>query len=87
MAGAGLTARARRWLCGGSLILALCAPSAAEAAPPLVKLADFAAPVYATGAPGDAARVFVVERKGRVMVWREGAGAQPFLARSSRIRG
>jgi hypothetical protein len=80
MAGAGLTARARRWACGGSLILALCAPpAAAEAAPALVKLGDFADPVHATGAPGDAARVFVVERKGRVLVWREGVGAQTFL--------
>ena len=36
-------------------------------------------PVYATGSPGDAARVFVVERKGRVMVWREGVAVHPFL--------
>ena len=61
---AGLAARTRRWVCGGSLILALLAPAAAEAAPALVKVGDFAEPVYATGAPGDPDRVFVVERAG-----------------------
>ena len=65
---AGLAARTRRWVCGGSLILALLAPAAAEAAPALVKVGDFAEPVYATGAPGDPDRVFVVERAGRVKV-------------------
>jgi len=76
---AGLAARTRRWVCGGSLILALLAPAAAEAAPALVQVGDFAEPVFAAGAPGDPARVFVVERFGRVMVWREGVGAQTFL--------
>ncbi|MDA0174189.1 PQQ-dependent sugar dehydrogenase [Solirubrobacter taibaiensis] len=75
---AGVAARTRRWVCGGALILALSA-APAEAAPSLAKLGDFAAPVYAAGAPGDTARVFVVERKGRVIVWREGVGGQTFL--------
>ena len=61
---AGVAARTRRWVCGGSLILALLAPAAAEAAPALVKLGDFAEPVFAAGAPGDPTRVFVVERRG-----------------------
>jgi glucose/arabinose dehydrogenase len=42
----------------------LCAP-AAEAAPALVKVGDFAEPTFATG---DATRVFVTERAGRVRV-------------------
>ena len=80
MGRAGVAARARRWVCGGSLILALLAPAAAEAAPALVKLGDFAEPVYATGAPGDPDRVFVVERAGRVKV-----GAQTFLDLSAEV--
>ena len=78
MGGAGAAARARRWVCGGSLILALLAPAAAEAAPALVKLGDFVEPVYATGAPGDPDRVFVVERAGRVKV---GAPTRPAARR------
>lgn len=77
MGEAGLAARTRRWVCGGALIFALCA-APAEAAPSLEKFGDFAEPVYAAGAPGDAARVFVVERKGRIVVWRDGT-TQPFL--------
>ncbi len=77
---AGLAARTRRWVCGGSLILALLTPAAAEAAPALVQVGDFAEPVYATGAPGDPDRVFVVERAGRVKV-----GAQTFLDLSAEV--
>jgi hypothetical protein len=41
---------------------------------------DFDAPTYAAGAPGDASRVFVVEKPGRVRLVRDGAVlAQPFL--------
>jgi hypothetical protein len=78
MAGAGIADRTRRWACGGSLIAALAFCGTAEAAPSLSKVGDFAEPTYATGAPGDAARVFVVERKGRIVAWRDGS-AQTFL--------
>ncbi|HEY6888019.1 MAG TPA: PQQ-dependent sugar dehydrogenase [Solirubrobacter sp.] len=43
-------------------------------------MGDFDGPTYATGAPGDASRVFVTEKPGRVRVVRDGAVlAQPFL--------
>jgi hypothetical protein len=61
-----LAARAVGWACGGALI----AGAPAHAAPQLVKVGDFAQPVYATG---DASRVFVVERAGRVQLVRDGA--------------
>lgn len=80
MGRAGIAARTRRWACGGSLIRALCAPAAAEAAPSLLKLGDFTQPVYATGAPGDPDRVFVVERAGRVKL-----GSQTFLDLSADV--
>ena len=45
-----------------------------------MKVGDFDGPTYATGAPGDASRVFVVEKPGRVRLVRDGAVvAQPFL--------
>lgn len=78
MGRAGVAARARRWACGGSLIAALAVCGTAEAAPSLSKLGDFAEPTFATGAPGDGTRVFVVERKGRIVVARDGA-TQTFL--------
>ncbi|MDA0184097.1 PQQ-dependent sugar dehydrogenase [Solirubrobacter phytolaccae] len=74
----GLAARTRRWACGGSLIAALAVCGTAEAAPSLSKLGDFAEPVFAAGAPGDGARVFVVERKGKILV-ANGAATQTFL--------
>jgi len=76
---AGAAARARRWACSGPLIALLLA-TPASAAPELVKVGDFDGPTYATGAPGDASRVFVVEKPGRVRLVRDGAVvAQPFL--------
>ena len=81
MGGVRAAARAAGWLCCGSLILA--APGS-QAAPQLVKLGEFSQPTYATGAPGDASRVFVVERAGRVRVVRDGVTqAAPFLDVSS----
>jgi hypothetical protein len=56
------------WLCCAALIVA--AP--AEAAPQLVRVGDFAEPTFATAAPGDASRVFVTERAGRVRLIRDG---------------
>jgi hypothetical protein len=53
---------------------ALAAP--AHAAPELVKLGDFASPTYATSAPDDGNRIYVVEKPGVIRV----AGqAAPFL--------
>ena len=67
MGGARPAARARRRARGGSLILAFFALAApAQAAPQLVKVGDFAQPTYATGAPGDASRLYVTERVGQV---------------------
>jgi hypothetical protein len=45
----------------------------AHAAPRLEKAGDFLAPTYATSPPGDAGRVFVTERAGRVQLLRGGA--------------
>jgi glucose/arabinose dehydrogenase len=46
----------------------------------LVQIGDFAAPTYVTAPPGDASRVFVVERGGTVRVVRDGVTLPaPFL--------
>jgi glucose/arabinose dehydrogenase len=78
---AGTAARTRRWACSGPLILAFAVFAApAQAAPAVVNVGDFDGPTYATGAPGDASRVFVTEKPGRVRVIRDGAVlARPFL--------
>jgi glucose/arabinose dehydrogenase len=53
---------------------------AAGAAPSLVKLGDFSAPVYVTGSPGDASRLFVVEQGGKIQLLVNGARqTAPFL--------
>jgi hypothetical protein len=76
MGGARLAARALGWACGGALIAA----SAAQAAPTLVKVGEFARPTYVTAAPGDASRLFVTEQGGRVRVIRDGTTLDaPFL--------
>src|SRR5215210_5449179 len=51
---------------------ALLAPAAAQAAPTLAKVGDFASPTYVTSPPGDG-RLFVVEQAGRVKVLSGGA--------------
>jgi hypothetical protein len=57
-----------------ALFLAFAAP--ARAAPALVKLGDFSSPTYATSAPGDGDRIYVVEKPGTIRI----AGqAAPFL--------
>ena len=46
----------------------------------LVPVAKFSAPVYATSAPGDAGKLYVVEQAGRIMVLQNGATRPtPFL--------
>jgi glucose/arabinose dehydrogenase len=63
-----------------ALAAGLAAPAAAHAAPALVKVGDFDAPVHVTGSPGDSHRLFVVERPGRVQVVVDGRkAAAPFL--------
>src|SRR5262245_4470457 len=53
---------------------------AAGAAPSLVKLGDFSAPVYVTGPPGDTSRVFVVEQGGKIQLLVNGVRqSTPFL--------
>ena len=52
----------------------------------LVKIGDFAAPLYVTAPPGDNRRVFVVEQAGRIMVVQGGKRlAQPFLDIRSKV--
>ena len=61
-------------------LLALAAPAGALAAPSLVSVGDFTAPIYLTAPPRDPARLFVVERAGRIQVVRNGQRlATPFL--------
>ncbi len=46
----------------------------------LVRVANFDEPTYATGAPGDASRLYVLQRSGQVMLVLKGhKRAQPFL--------
>src|SRR4051812_23119794 len=79
MDAARIAARALGWACGGSLI-AFAAAAPAHAAPALVKVGDFNSPTYATAAPGDASRLFVTERGGRIRVVRDGTVLPaPFL--------
>ena len=62
-----------------ALVLALI-PAAADAAPRLTKVGDFAEPVHVAGPPGDPSRLFVVEKAGRVQVLVAGVrAAVPFL--------
>jgi hypothetical protein len=67
-------ARAARWACSGALTLALLSAAPAAAAPSLVKVGDFSAPVHVAAAPGDP-RLFVVEQGGLVRI----AGGGTFL--------
>ena len=67
-------------------LLALALPAGASAAPSLVPVGTFAAPMYVTSPPGDATRLFVVERSGVIRVVRDGTKlATPFLDISSEV--
>jgi hypothetical protein len=57
-----------------ALFLAFAAP--AHAAPALVKVGDFSSPTYATSAPDDGNRIYVVEKSGVIRIAGEPA---PFL--------
>jgi glucose/arabinose dehydrogenase len=68
----------RGWLAAALVLLAL--PATASAAPTLVPVGTFEQPVHVAAPPGDAARLFVVERAGRVQVLVNGQkAATPFL--------
>ena len=61
-------------------VAALALPAASAAAPSLVKLGDFNAPISVTAPPRDTSRVFVVERGGTIRVARNGVvQPTPFL--------
>jgi glucose/arabinose dehydrogenase len=63
-----------------AMVLTVWLAPAAGAAPELVKLGDFTAPVYVAGPPGDASRVFVVEQGGRIQLLVDGQRrSAPFL--------
>ncbi len=72
--GPGAAAGARRWACSGSLIALACVRwRPPQAAPELVEGRRLRqSPTYATGAPGDAAQVFVTEAQGVVRLVRDG---------------
>lgn len=59
-----------------ALLTVAFAPVAAQAAPSLEKVGDFTAPVHVASPPGDA-RLFVVERAGRVKVVAEDGTIRP----------
>ena len=63
-----------------SLLVALALPASAQAALSLEPVGEFTAPIYATAPPGDASRLFVVERGGTVRVVKDGVTlSTPFL--------
>ena len=68
-------------LVAGALVaLLVAAPAAAMAAPTLVQVGDFNAPIYVTAPPLDTSRVFVVERGGTIREIKDGVKlATPFL--------
>jgi glucose/arabinose dehydrogenase len=72
----------RRVFCVPLLLsaLGLAWPATAGAAVRLVRIGAFASPMFATAPPGDADRVFVVERRGTVRIVRDGVTLPaPFL--------
>jgi glucose/arabinose dehydrogenase len=59
---------------------AVTSPAATARALRLVPVANFTAPVYVTGVPGDTSRLFVVEQAGRIRIVKAGKTlATPFL--------
>jgi Glucose / Sorbosone dehydrogenase len=62
-------------------VAALALPAGAHAAVSLHKVGDFNSPIFLAAAPGDASRLYVVERAGTVQVVRNGVKqATPFLS-------
>ncbi len=63
------------------------ARSGAAGDPALVQIGTFSAPIYVTAPPGDGARVFVVEKGGRIRVVKNGATlGTPFLDLTGPVR-
>jgi len=74
----------RAALAAALVLLAL--PAGAAAAPSLVQVDTFAQPVHVAAPPGDAARLFVVEKAGRVQLVVNGQkAATPFLDISTSV--
>ena len=70
--------------CNGHL---LAGASARSAALHLVRVAQFSAPVYATAAPGEPGRLYVVEQAGRILVLEKGRiRPAPFLDIRSKVQ-
>ncbi|HVW19198.1 MAG TPA: PQQ-dependent sugar dehydrogenase [Solirubrobacteraceae bacterium] len=71
----------------GALALAAAAPAGASGAGVrLVKVGSFQSPVYVTSPPGDAHRLYVVEREGTIRVVQDGRVlATPFLDLRSKV--
>jgi hypothetical protein len=66
---------------------ATAAPAGAAGGVGLKQIGRFSAPVYATAAPGDDRRLYVVEQSGRIMVVRGGRTlARPFLDIAAQVR-
>jgi glucose/arabinose dehydrogenase len=70
-----VTGRFHRLAVAGALAAAVtaAAPSAAGAAVGLKAVATFSSPVFVTAPSGDERRLFVVEKRGRIRVFRDGA--------------
>jgi glucose/arabinose dehydrogenase len=69
-----------------AIAVTLAVPSAAPAALTLAQIGTFASPVYVTAPPGDAARIFVVEKGGTIRIFRDGTTlGTPFLDITSRV--
>jgi glucose/arabinose dehydrogenase len=64
--------RSIRALLALALLAAVAAPAGAAAAPALVPVGTFNAPMYVTSPPGDTTRLFVVERAGVIRLIRDG---------------
>ena len=63
-----------------AIVLLLLLPATAGAAVSLEPVGTFAEPIHVTAPPGDASRVFVVQRGGTVRLVKNGVlAAQPFL--------
>ncbi|MGI8585864.1 MAG: hypothetical protein ACR2KY_05605, partial [Thermoleophilaceae bacterium] len=75
-------------LAGGAMLAAFAVWPAVEdaGAARLNSIGSFKSPIYATGAPGDTRRLFVVERGGAVRVVRGGKKLErPFLRISKSV--
>ena len=67
-----------------ALAAGLAAAAPGLAAPQLVRIATATEPVQVTAAPGDSSRLYVVEKAGRILVFRDGAlQPDPFLTASN----